>query len=248
MSNTENAMPTATASPAGSSDGALIRAAGLGKAFGFRPVLRGISFAVQRGTCLALMGPNGSGKTTLLRILATLSKPSTGKLTIGGWSLPSESAAIRPQLGVVAHLPLLYDDLNAEENLHFFTRLYGIRHSDQHIKMALQRVGLNERSRDMVRTFSRGMQQRLALARAMLHDPAVLLLDEPYTGLDVSGAAMLDGLFTEWKQAGKTVITALHEPGRAVSLCDQALMLKAGQIVYDGPMPSAEALVALLNQ
>ncbi|MBX3081042.1 MAG: ABC transporter ATP-binding protein [Anaerolineae bacterium] len=231
-----------------SADEALITAANLGKAFGFRPVLRGINLNIQRGSVVALLGPNGSGKTTLLRILSTLSKQSTGELTIGGWSLPKEAVAVRAQLGVVAHLPLLYDDMSAEENLHFFARLYGVQESSPRIAAILERVGLGKRGRDVVRTFSRGMQQRLALARAMLHDPAILLLDEPYTGLDVNGALLLDALIAEWKTAGKTIIASLHEPARAAALCDQAVILKQGRVIYAGEMVNSDQLIALIAE
>src|SRR5439155_1281354 len=122
---------------------------------------------------------NGSGKTTLLRILSGLSRPTTGQITIGGWTLPGEADAIRAQLGVVAHLPLLYDDLTAEENLSFFARLYNLENYEARIATVLEQVGLTKRARELVHTLSRGMQQRLAIGRAILHDPAILLLDEP---------------------------------------------------------------------
>ncbi len=209
----------------------LIAVNGLGKVFGLRPALRDVSFSVTRGTSLALLGPNGSGKTTLLRLLSGLSKPSSGTIIIGGWTLPGEAAAVRGQLGVVSHLPLLYDDLTAEENLRFFGRLYNLEAPN--IAGVLERVGLAKRSRELVRTFSRGMQQRLALARAMLHDPAVLLLDEPYTGLDVSGADMLDDLIREWKASGRTVIVSLHDLSRATTICDQIVILNRGRVAAD---------------
>ncbi|MBX3063956.1 MAG: heme ABC exporter ATP-binding protein CcmA [Anaerolineae bacterium] len=221
---------------------ALIVANKLTKTFGFRVVLRGLDFSITRGSTVALLGTNGSGKTTLLRILAALSKPSSGVLTIGGWNLPQEAANIRAQLGVVMHLPLLYDDLSAQENLQFFARLYDLTNADQRIAATLDRVGLGKRGRDLVRTFSRGMQQRLAIARALIHDPAVLLLDEPYTGLDVNGAQLLDELFAEWKQQGKTVIASLHELHRAASLSDHTIILNAGQLAYNAATPDFEAL------
>src|SRR5258706_113098 len=171
----------------------LIEANGLVKSFGLRPALRDVNFNVASGSIVALLGPNGSGKTTLLRLLSGLSRPTAGSITVGGWNLPREAAAVRAQLGVVAHLPLLYDDLTAAENLHFFAQLYGLQQPASRIATVLDRVGLTRRANELVRTFSRGMQQRLAIARAILHNPAVLLLDEPYTGLDVSGAEMLDG-------------------------------------------------------
>lgn len=151
---------------------------------------------------------------------------------VGGWSLPREAAAVRAQLGVVAHLPLLYDDLTASENLRFFAQLYNLEQPPTHITALLDRVGLLKQANELVRTFSRGMQQRLAIARAMLHDPAVYLLDEPYTGLDVSGAEMLDRLLQEWKAANRTVIISLHDLPR-VDQADQVLILSRGKVAAD---------------
>lgn len=225
----------------------LIVARGLSKAFGFRPVLRGLTFTIARGSTVALMGTNGAGKTTLLRILATLSKASAGELLIGGWSLPTEAMAVRAQLGYVGHQPLLYDDLTAAENLAFFAKIYGVVDAPARIATVLARVGLTARSRDQVRSFSRGMQQRLAVARAMLHDPSIFLLDEPYTGLDVQGARVLDGLFQEWREAGKTVIASLHQIPLAAQLADSLIMLGQVRLLHAGPMLSVSALTGLFG-
>ncbi len=206
----------------------MIKVRGLVKTFGVRPVLRGLNLTVARGECVALLGPNGSGKTTLMRTLAGLSRPSAGTLTIGGWSLPGEAAAVRAQLGVVAHLPLLFDQLTAEENLRFFARLYGA--NEERIRETLARVGLTKRAKDRVGTFSRGMQQRLGIARAILHQPAVLLLDEPYTGLDVDGAAMLDGLIGELNAAGRTILLTSHDLEHALRLSQRIVILGRGVI------------------
>ena len=138
--------------------------------FGLKTVLRGLDFQVQEGEFVALLGPNGAGKTTFLRILASLSRPSLGEIRIAGYALPAQAAAVRRQLGVVSHMPLLYGDLTAEENLRFFGRMYDVGHLDQRISEVLELVGLSARRRDLVRTFSRGMQQRLAISRAVLHD------------------------------------------------------------------------------
>ena len=151
------------------------------KRFGLKTVLRGLDFEVQPGEFVALLGPNGAGKTTFLRILASLSRPSLGNVKVADYQLPNEAAAVRARLGVVSHLPLLYGDLTAEENLRFYGRMYNISSLELRINEVLEMVGLENRRRDLVRTFSRGMQQRLAIGRAVLHDPDVMLFDEPYT-------------------------------------------------------------------
>jgi heme exporter protein A len=226
----------------------MIEVRGLIKAFGLRPVLRGLDFRIERGAVAALLGVNGSGNTTLMRILAGLSRPTTGSVTIGGWSLPKEASAVRAQLGVVAHLPLLYDDLTAAENLRFFGQLYSVPNVEDQVRAVLDQVGLGKRSGDLVRSFSRGMQQRLAIARAILHDPAVLLLDEPYTGLDVKGAEMLDGLLREWKSAGRTVVMASHDLERAKTFSDQVLILHQGKLAADSAMETINDLPGLFAQ
>lgn len=216
---------------------AMIEIADLVKAFGMFPVLRGVNLAVPRGAFLALLGPNGSGKTTLLRILAALGKPTAGHVTIGGWNLPQEAAQVRAQLGVVAHLPLLYDNLTAAENLAFYARLYNLPRAgvDARIREVLERVGLAARANDLVRTFSRGMQQRLAIARAILHRPHVLLFDEPYTGLDQDAAVMLDGLLRDVAADGHTIVMTSHDLGRALALSSQVAILSRGKIAYSSP-------------
>ncbi len=192
------------------------------KRFGLKPVLRGLDFEVQPGEFVALLGPNGAGKTTFLRILASLARPSLGEVTIAGYQLPSQAAQVRARLGVVSHLPLLYGDLTAEENLRFYARLYGVENYELRITEVLEMVGLDTRRRDLVRTFSRGMQQRLAIGRAVLHDPDVVLFDEPYTGLDQDASAMLDEVLKTVATKGRTVVMTSHDlvprgrPGDAV--------------------------------
>jgi heme exporter protein A len=207
---------------------ALIEVAGLVKTFGLRPVLRGLDLSVAHGECLALLGPNGSGKTTLLRILSALSRPTAGRVTIGGWRLPDESAAVRAHLGVVGHMPLLYAELTAEENLRFFAQLYRVDTS--RVGMVLERVGLTSRMYDRVGAFSRGMQQRLSIARALLHEPEVWLLDEPHTGLDVVGAALLDEMIAELRASRRTLILTTHDFDRALALSDHVAILNRGKI------------------
>jgi heme exporter protein A len=218
------------------------------KAFGLRPVLRGISFSVARGATVSVLGANGSGKTTLLRILSGLSRPTAGTLSIGGWTLPKEAWAVRMQLGVVGHQPILHEDLTAEENVRFFARLYSVEKPIERTVAVLERVGLARRSKDLLRTFSRGMQQRLAIARAMVHDPAIFLLDEPYTGLDVNGVTMLDELLREWKASGRTIVMTSHNLEHASAFSHQVIILSRGKIALDAEAATIDNLPALFEQ
>jgi heme exporter protein A len=201
------------------------------KRYGMKTVLRGLDFKVQEGEFVALLGPNGAGKTTFLRILASLSRPSVGHVAIGGYVLPAQAAAVRRRLGVVSHLPLLYGDLTADENLRFFARMYGVAQPEKRISEVLELVGLASRRRDLVRTFSRGMQQRLAIGRAVLHDPEVMLFDEPHTGLDQDACAMLDRVLTEVAARSRTVVMTSHDLARVADLATRFDVLSRGAIV-----------------
>lgn len=200
------------------------------KRFGLKTVLRGLDFEVQPGEFVALLGPNGAGKTTFLRILASLSRPSLGNVTVAGHQLPHEASAVRARLGVVSHLPLLYGDLTAEENLRFYARMYNIPGLEARITEVLEMVGLEHRRRDLVRTFSRGMQQRLAIGRAVLHDPDVILFDEPYTGLDQDASSMLDEVLKTVAARGRTVVMTSHDLVRAEDLATRFDILSRGVI------------------
>jgi heme exporter protein A len=208
----------------------IIEVRNLIKRFGHKQVLRKLNFSVQQGEFVALLGSNGAGKTTLLRILSSLSKPNYGEIQIAGYSLPGQSAQVRKKLGVVSHLPLLYGDLSAEENLKFYGRLYGLSDFQNHVEEILQLVGLLKRKKDLVRTFSRGMQQRLAIGRAIIHDPEVLLLDEPHTGLDQDAANMLDTLLQEIASRGRTVVMTSHDFPRVANLATRFDVLYKGKI------------------
>jgi heme exporter protein A len=200
------------------------------KRFGMKTVLRGLDFEVRQGEFVALVGPNGAGKTTFLRILATLSRPTFGLVNVAGFLLPAQAAAVRFRLGVVSHLPLLYGDLSAEENLQFYGRMYAIQNLHGRIEEVLEMVGLIARRRDMVRTFSRGMQQRLAIGRAILHDPEVVLFDEPHTGLDQDACDMLDGLLRNVAGRGRTVVMTSHDLARIEDLATRFDVLNHGVI------------------
>jgi heme exporter protein A len=200
------------------------------KRFGLKTVLRSVDFQVQPGEFVALLGPNGAGKTTFLRILASLSRPALGEVHIAGYRLPEQASAVRRRLGVVSHLPLLYGDLTAEENLQFFGRLYAVVNLENRITEVLELVGLLARRRDVVRTFSRGMQQRLAIGRAVLHDPDVMLFDEPHTGLDQEASAMLDRVLREVAARGRTVVMTSHDLARSGDLASRFDILSRGTI------------------
>jgi len=201
------------------------------KRFGMKAVLRGLDFNVQPGEFVALLGPNGAGKTTFLRILSSLSRPSLGEVKVAGYHLPNQAAQVRARLGVVSHMPLLYADLTAEENLDFYARMYGIVDSAARVTDVLDMVGLESRRKDLVRTFSRGMQQRLAIGRAVLHDPEVILFDEPYTGLDQDASSMLDEVLKSVAAQGRTVVMTSHDLARAEDLATRFDVLSRGVIV-----------------
>ena len=208
----------------------MIKVHKLVKRFGSKTVLRGLDFEVSQGEFVALLGPNGAGKTTFLRILASLARPTFGVVHVAGYPLPAQAAAVRARLGVVTHLPLLYGDLTAEENLRFYGRMYGVMELNLRIDEVLEMIGLTPRRHDLVRTFSRGMQQRLAIGRAILHDPEVVLFDEPHTGLDQDACDMLDSLLKDVAGRGRTVVMTSHDLARVEDLADRFDVLSRGVI------------------
>lgn len=211
----------------------MIEIKGLVKNYGFNLVLRGIDLKVSQGEFVTLVGANGAGKTTLMRIVATLLRPNAGETRIGGWALPRHAAKVRRHIGLVSHQPLLYGDLTAAENLRFFAKLYRLDDMDARIDAALREVGLIARQRDPVSTFSRGMVQRLTIARATLHEPDVLLLDEPYTGLDQDAAKLLDNLLRREMARGRTILMITHDLVHGLNLCHRSAILNRGKIVAE---------------
>jgi len=228
----------------------MIKVRNLVKAFGTRVVLRNISFDIEPGEFITLLGVNGAGKTTLMSIVATLSKPTAGKIFIGDMDTQQHAAYIRRYIGLVSHKTLLYDDLSGEQNLRFYARMYDVEHPVERIETVLRQVGLWGRQKDPVRTYSRGMQQRLAIARAILHNPPILLLDEPDTGLDQGAASMLGELLAAVGTAQRTVLMTTHNLERGLSLGNRVLMLSDGKIAVDMPREdvSIEALAHYYQQ
>jgi len=213
----------------------MIEARNVTKAFGHRATLAGVSLSVTAGESVALVGPNGAGKTTLLRIMATLTCPTSGLVRIAGLDPARNGSDIRRQIGFLSHRTLLYEDLTAEQNLRFYARMYDLADDSARITDLLEQVGLIKRRHDLVRTFSRGMQQRLAVARAVLHRPRVLLLDEPYTGLDPGAAQVLSDLLTRLVAEGCTVLLTTHDLGHALAASQRIVILVRGGVVYDAP-------------
>jgi heme exporter protein A len=211
---------------------AVLQASNLSKFYGLRPILKGVSFEVNAGDFVAILGANGAGKTTLLRILCTLSRPNTGALRIDGVDALKQPDQARQRLGVVSHQTLVYPDLSAYENLRFFGDLHGLPGDSLAVQIedTLRRVNLWTRAHDRVATFSRGMTQRLSIARAILHDPALLLLDEPFTGLDQPSAGALSALLRDVAVAGRSVIMTTHEFGRGLEGVTRALLIKGGTV------------------
>jgi heme exporter protein A len=208
-----------------------IRAEGLGKAFGRREVLRDVTFTVPRGGFLTVFGPNGAGKTTAMRLLATLLRPTSGSVSVAGHDLKDDPTPVRRAIGFISHNPLLYRDLSAQENLRFYADMYGVADAGRRIGDLLERVELGHRRYDVVSTFSKGMLQRLAIARALLHKPRVLLLDEPHAGLDPHAVDILDGLLSEIR-AEHTFVMATHNLRQGLELADQVMILDSGRVVF----------------
>ncbi|MBI3248110.1 MAG: heme ABC exporter ATP-binding protein CcmA [Deltaproteobacteria bacterium] len=217
-----------------------IEATHLQKTFAWIPVVQDLSCQIRQGEIVSLFGPNGAGKTTLLRLVATLLRPTAGTLRLFGHS-PTE-ATVRRRLGFLGHDSFLYPDLTPVENLTFYSRAYGLDNIPRRIDTALEQVGLQQWRTTAVRVFSRGMEQRLALARTLLHDPDLLLLDEPYSGLDARGVAILQAVLATAKERGKTVVLTTHDFALGLAISTRALLLHRGCIVWEaaGALPSAQ--------
>ncbi|HXE36548.1 MAG TPA: heme ABC exporter ATP-binding protein CcmA [Verrucomicrobiae bacterium] len=208
-----------------------LRFENIDKRYGGLLALRAVSLTINAGECLVFAGRNGSGKTTLLRIAAKLVRPSRGTVNFSGESSGEKATAMRP--GFVAHATMVYDELTAEENLLLFAQLQNVAQPGKRVEALLEEVGLTDRRASLVRTFSRGMRQRVAIARALLHEPSILLFDEPATGLDPQGVAWLAEAIRRLRDSGRTILMSLHGESEISSLGTRAIRLDAGSIAAD---------------
>ena len=220
---------------------AIVCVQGVTKRYAHAWALRGIEFEALAGRCLGLFGANGAGKTTLLKILATLTRPSAGSVSICGYDALRQPEKIRPLLGVLGHRTFLYGELSARENLRFYGRLFGVADCEARARSLLEAVGLDPDTRQLVRTYSRGMQQRVAIARVLMHQPPLLLLDEPFTGLDPHATARLQTLLQELRRDDHTIIFSTHDLARGLAVCDDILIQSRGKIVYQGVAADMDA-------
>ena len=202
----------------------------LSKVFGARKAVDDVSFELPEGAFLSIFGPNGAGKTTLLRVLSTLARPSSGEARVGGVDLREEPDKARELIGFISHQSMLYPDLTAEENLLLYAELYGVADPRTRVAELLEAVGLSHRRLDQVRTFSRGMTQRVSIARALVHDPAVVFLDEPYSGLDPHAVEIFDSLIAAVR-GDRTFVMVSHDLAKGFEMCSHALVLARGRVV-----------------
>ena len=228
---------------------AVVLAQNLSKSFGVRPALRGVDCSVQAGEFVAIYGPNGAGKTTFLKCLAGLSRPSQGQVRLFGKD-PRLEPSVRRRFGFVAHAGMLHEPLTGRENLELYGRLYDVEDLSGRVDRVLNAVEMEPWADDPVRTYSRGMRQRCSIARAIIHDPDLLLLDEPFTGLDPVATGRLAAHFRDLIRQGRTILLVTHEFEESLSLVDRVLVISKGQIVMDkrGPQNSQSFRAEYLAQ
>jgi heme exporter protein A len=222
-------------------DAPAVEARGVEKWYGPLPAVRGVDLALARGEFLTIFGPNGAGKSTLLRMLCGAVRPTRGTVRIAGEEVGGEEDGWRRKIGLLSHQTFLYPGLTAAENLDFYARLYELADRSSRVEEGLRQVGLLERRGDRVRTFSRGMQQRLALARTLLHEPEVVFLDEPYTGLDPHASAMLRAVLDRLKDGRRTVVLVTHNLSQGLEQADRVVVMVGGRWVSDEPRAAVDA-------
>jgi len=209
----------------------IIQVRDLRKDFGYLQALRGVSFDLNKGEFLTIFGPNGAGKTTLIKVLTGLTRPTSGSAHIDGFDVLESNAELRSQIGVISHTTCLYPDLTAVENLLFYAKLYGLDDPEKRADESIREAGLQLRRHDPVRTYSRGMQQRMAIARATLHDPSVLFLDEPFTGLDLRATNALKDHLHDLHTGKRTIIMTTHDMSCGLELCDRVAIQNKGRFL-----------------
>jgi heme exporter protein A len=241
VAETANVMQAAGPGGQASPGGLNIQVLGLWKTFGSLAALRDVNLNVGPGERLAIVGPNGSGKSTLVKVVATLLRPSAGTVRVAGLDVQRQALEVRRLVGVVCHQTFLYGELTALENLEFYGRLYGLPHPTDRARQQLRLVGLEAQADVPGRDLSRGMQQRLALARALLHEPPILLLDEPDTGLDQRWTAFLVDLLAEAAQEGRTVLLTTHDLERTLDMADRLAVLNGGRVVFTAKRDELDA-------
>ena len=226
----------------------LIQVSELVKKIGDKMILRNLHLDIAAGDTVAVLGPNGAGKSTLLKILASLSKPTSGEVVIDGLPMAKNVNKVRALLGFLPHASLLYEHFSPLENLVFFAKLYGVKDAEKRAKELVRQVGLSFFLHESVKGFSRGMTQRIAIARAIVHEPSILLLDEPHTGLDQLAIGILNDVVLAHRAAGKTTLIVTHDFKQAAALCNRAVIIQGGKVVDDfsieKALQSEEALVA----
>lgn len=230
--------------------GSIISIENLSKSFGHRRALHNVSLEIKKGEFVAIFGPNGAGKTTLLRIMSTIISPTKGTVMVNGIDAKNHPEKIRTAIGAISHETYLYDDLTARENLVFFARMYGLENNmiDGRVDDMLKSVRLFRRADERAGSFSRGMKQRLSIARSMIHHPAILLMDEPYTGLDQHAAADFERVLMDTGSSEVTRIMITHNIERAFELCDRMIIMDRGEIRLDREKKDVESVEAFRNE
>lgn len=217
----------------------VLKTTDLTKSFGTRKAVNKVSFDLPEGSFLSIFGPNGAGKTTLLRMLTTLTRPTSGTIEVLGLDAKEKTELIRNNIGFISHNSMLYPDLTAEENLALVAGLYGVENPGDRVTEMLEAVELAHRRFDPVKTFSRGMVQRLSIARALIHDPGVIFLDEPYSGLDPRATHVFDNLIAEIRK-GRTLVMVSHDLEKGFSLCTHAYVMNKGKTCFFGEKSTFE--------
>lgn len=205
----------------------------LSKSFGFKKVLDGINLQFEKGDFVTLFGPNGAGKTTLIRILSTILKSDEGNISISDYNIKKNVSDIRKIIGLLSHENFLYQNLTVTENLKFFAKLYNVKNSDESISYKLNKIGIYSKRNELIRNLSSGMKQRVSIVRSLVHDPEIILLDEPFVGLDIEGSEYLLELFGEFKKENKTALVTTHDLRLGLHECTKVVVINKGQIRFN---------------